>query len=88
VIVSARAVLSQGKRAWAVKAVSAARAKVTAAAPPCVATRRIEKDGASAASPLRLAARMFAVNQASPTLAVTAARPNAIHASVRLCTSV
>ena len=69
--------------------VSAASMNVRAAAPPCTATMRGRKDGAGSpeSGSWRLAARRFAVNQASPTHAVTATSPNAIQPRSRLWTS-
>src|SRR6185369_5869063 len=72
------------------RAVRAARAKVTVAALPCSRTRRVLNAGAGSPSdgPSRLAARVLAVYQVSPRQTVAVTSPNAIQPSARLCTSV
>src|ERR1700745_2807291 len=72
------------------RAVRAARAKVTVAALPCSTTRRVLNAGAGSPSdgPSRLAARVLAVYQVSPRQTAAVTRPNAIQPSARSCTSV
>src|SRR6185437_9275457 len=72
------------------RAVRAARAKVTVAALPCSRTRRVLNAGAGSPSdgPSRLAARVLAVYQVSPRQTAAVTSPNAIQPSARSCTSV
>src|SRR5690348_13067772 len=72
------------------RAVKAARAKVTVAAPPWSRTRRALNAGAGSLpdGPSRLAARVLAVYQVSPRQTAAVTRPNAIQPSARSCTSV
>src|SRR5689334_20012149 len=72
------------------RAVRAARAKVTVAALPCSRTRRVLNAGAGSPSdgPSRLAARVLAVYQVSPRQTAAVTSPNAIQPSARSCTIV
>src|SRR6476659_4100519 len=72
------------------RAVRAARAKVTVAALPCSRTRRVLNAGAGSPpdGPSRLAERVLAVYQVSPRQTAAVTRPNAIQPSPRSCTSV
>src|SRR6476646_10255141 len=72
------------------RAVRAARAKVTVAALPCSRTRRVLNAGAGSPpdGPARLAARALAVYQVSPRQTAAVTSPNAIQPSARSCTSV
>src|SRR5436190_5472351 len=72
------------------RAVRAARAKVTVAALPCSRTRRVLNAGAGSPpdGPSRLAARVLAVYQVSPRQTTAVTSPNAIQPSARSCTIV
>src|SRR5215475_10445235 len=72
------------------RAVRAARAKVTVAALPCSRTRPVLNAGAGSPSGafLLLAARVLAVYQVSPRQTVAVTSPNAIQPSARSCTIV
>src|ERR1700761_4822156 len=72
------------------RAVRAARAKVTVAALPCSRTRRVLKAGAGSPpdAPSRLAVRVVCAYQVSPRQTAAVTSPNAIQPSARSCTSV